>query len=233
MHYPLTEVRLQYRDGRNHCWSCELAAGTELQHFIVSQDFLSNTIVNPHGVEFQVNGLSVEDDYLLMPGDRIVGTVEDERASGASELAIAVEIKINASDYCKFKVVHGTSLGELSLARDFLEVTTAHPRSLAFIVRGNRVKHDYLLMDGDQITASLNYMEKGCTSAREVIKKLEFLVGLQRRREGGKHSIWETSTGLTVVFPRHARDLRRGTLRKILKQAGIQMGLDRFLSLQI
>ncbi len=233
MHYPLTEVKLQFRDGRDQCWSCELAAGTELQHFIVSQDFLSNTIVNPHGVEFQVNGLSVEDDYLLMPGDRIVGIVGDERASRTSKLAIVVEIRVNASDYCKFEVVHGTSLGELSLTRDFLEVTTAHPRTLAFIVRRNRVEHDYLLMDGDQITASLKYMERGCTSAREIIKKLEFLVGLQWRREGGRHSIWETSTGLTVVFPRHARDLRRGTLRNILRQAGIQMGLDRFLSLQI
>lgn len=232
MHYPLTEVRLHFKDGRSQCWTCELAPGTQLQDFIVSQGFLSNTNINPHSIEFQVNGVSAEDDYLLMPGDSIVGIIESRYKARTSESTIAIDIRINTSNYYKFQIASGTSLGEFALSRQFIEVTTAHPRTLAFKVREDHVDDNYILMHGDRIMASLKCMEKGSISARETIKRLERLVGLRWCREGGNHAIWKTTEGHVVAIPRHARDLRAGTLRKILKDAGIRMGLEEFLSLR-
>jgi len=62
-----------------------------------------------------------------------------------------------------------------------------------------------------------------------VVKKLRDLVGLEKVREGGRHAIWKTAAGNLVEIPRHARDLGRGLLRSILRQADVDMGLDEFL----
>jgi predicted RNA binding protein YcfA (HicA-like mRNA interferase family) len=62
-----------------------------------------------------------------------------------------------------------------------------------------------------------------------VVRKLRELVRLEKVREGGNHEIWKTADGRIVEIPRHARDLGRGLLRKILSQAGLDMGLEEFL----
>ena len=64
---------------------------------------------------------------------------------------------------------------------------------------------------------------------RKLVKKLRDLVGLEKVREGGRHEVWKTSDGRIVEIPRHPRDLGRGLLRSILRQAGVDMGLDEFL----
>ena len=63
-----------------------------------------------------------------------------------------------------------------------------------------------------------------------MIKKLRQLVGLELVREGGRHQVWRTSSGNIVEIPRHPRDLGRGLLRQILRQAGLDMGLEEFLT---
>lgn len=58
-------------------------------------------------------------------------------------------------------------------------------------------------------------------SYREVIKKLRKLEFVFRRATGGSHEIWwNEKTKKTCVVPHH-KEIKRGTLRSIIKQAGI------------
>ena len=64
---------------------------------------------------------------------------------------------------------------------------------------------------------------------REVVKRLR-RHGFEFSREGvGSHEIWKNEeTDAAVLVPRHNRDLAEGTLRSILRQAGISV--DDFLA---
>lgn len=63
---------------------------------------------------------------------------------------------------------------------------------------------------------------------REVIKKLRKLGFAFRRATGGSHEIWwNEQTRKTCVVPHH-KEVKRGTLRSIMKQAGISE--SKFLS---
>lgn len=56
---------------------------------------------------------------------------------------------------------------------------------------------------------------------REVIKKLRKLGFAFRRATGGSHEIWwNESTKKTCVVPHH-KEVKAGTLRSILRQAGL------------
>jgi predicted RNA binding protein YcfA (HicA-like mRNA interferase family) len=56
---------------------------------------------------------------------------------------------------------------------------------------------------------------------REVIKKLRKLGFVFRRATGGTHEIWwNEQKRKTCVVPHH-KEVKRGTLKSILKQAGI------------
>lgn len=62
---------------------------------------------------------------------------------------------------------------------------------------------------------------------REVIKKLRKLGFVFRRATGGSHEIWwNEQAKKTCVVPHH-REVQTGTLRKIIKQAGVTV--DEFL----
>ena len=69
-----------------------------------------------------------------------------------------------------------------------------------------------------------------CLTPNKVVAKLRQLVGLDLVREGSRHQVWKTSSGRILEIPRHPRDLSRGLLRQILRQAGLDMGLEEFLS---
>jgi predicted RNA binding protein YcfA (HicA-like mRNA interferase family) len=63
---------------------------------------------------------------------------------------------------------------------------------------------------------------------REVARKLRtFDFGFDRPGPGS-HEVWRNATsGRRVTLPHHSRDMAEGTLRAILREAGI--GLDDFL----
>ena len=63
---------------------------------------------------------------------------------------------------------------------------------------------------------------------REVARRLR-LFGFSFDRHGpGSHEIWrKNSTGRKVTIPHHSKDLAEGTLRAILREAGIDV--DEFL----
>ncbi len=58
---------------------------------------------------------------------------------------------------------------------------------------------------------------------RQVVKRLKQL-GLEfHRQAAGSHEIWfSTASGRYTTIPNHSGDLPEGTLRAILKQAGIE-----------
>jgi predicted RNA binding protein YcfA (HicA-like mRNA interferase family) len=63
----------------------------------------------------------------------------------------------------------------------------------------------------------------------KLVKKLTELANLEFVRNGGNHDIYRTPSGRSIQIPRHARDLGRGLVRKIIREAGLEMGLEEFL----
>jgi predicted RNA binding protein YcfA (HicA-like mRNA interferase family) len=58
---------------------------------------------------------------------------------------------------------------------------------------------------------------------REVVRRLKALGFAFDRQAAGSHEIWfNGASGLYITIPNHPGDLPEGTLRAILKQAGIQ-----------
>jgi predicted RNA binding protein YcfA (HicA-like mRNA interferase family) len=59
---------------------------------------------------------------------------------------------------------------------------------------------------------------------REVTRRLRSF-GFQFDRPGpGSHEVWRHSiTGRKVTLPHHARDMAEGTLRAVLREAGIEV----------
>lgn len=63
---------------------------------------------------------------------------------------------------------------------------------------------------------------------REVVRKLRTFGFLFDRPGPGSHEIWRNpATRRKVTVPHHAREMAEGTLRAILREAGI--GVDSFL----
>jgi len=62
---------------------------------------------------------------------------------------------------------------------------------------------------------------------REVACRLR-VCGFRFDRQGpGSHEVWRHEDGRKVTLPRHPGDLAEGTLRAVLREAGIEV--DRFL----
>jgi predicted RNA binding protein YcfA (HicA-like mRNA interferase family) len=59
---------------------------------------------------------------------------------------------------------------------------------------------------------------------REVARKLRAFGYLFDRQGPGSHEVWRHAvTGQKVTLPHHARDMAEGTLRAILREAGIDV----------
>lgn len=63
----------------------------------------------------------------------------------------------------------------------------------------------------------------------KLIRKLKDLAKLKFVRNGGNHDIYHTPSGKIIPIPRHPRDLGRGLLLKILREAGLDLSLQEFL----
>lgn len=60
-------------------------------------------------------------------------------------------------------------------------------------------------------------------SYREVVRRLRLLGFHFRRHAAGSHEIWlNETTGRWTTIPNHSGDMPEGTLRAVLKQAGIR-----------
>jgi predicted RNA binding protein YcfA (HicA-like mRNA interferase family) len=57
---------------------------------------------------------------------------------------------------------------------------------------------------------------------REVARRMSRFGFVLRRQGSGSHEIWQQpETGRIVTIPNHAKEMPEGTLRAILRQAGI------------
>ena len=57
---------------------------------------------------------------------------------------------------------------------------------------------------------------------REVARRMRRLAFAFDRQGPGSHEVWRhTTTGRKVTIPHHSRDMSEGTLRAILREAGI------------
>lgn len=66
---------------------------------------------------------------------------------------------------------------------------------------------------------------------REVIRRLKIFGFIFDRSGPGSHEIWRhTETGRKVSLPHHARPMAEGTLRAILREAGIDV--EAFLNIR-
>ena len=64
---------------------------------------------------------------------------------------------------------------------------------------------------------------------REVVRRLHSFGFVFDRHGPGSHEVWRhAATGRKVTVPHHARDMAEGTLRAILREAGINV--EDFLS---
>ena len=61
-------------------------------------------------------------------------------------------------------------------------------------------------------------------SYREVARRLHCLGFVFDRHGPGSHEVWRHAmTGRKVTLPHHSRDMAEGTLRAILREAGIEV----------
>ncbi len=58
-------------------------------------------------------------------------------------------------------------------------------------------------------------------SPQHLIKLLEIHGFLLKRSKGSHHILYNTISNITIVVPVHNKDIKKGTLLAILKQAGI------------
>lgn len=64
----------------------------------------------------------------------------------------------------------------------------------------------------------------GGFSYREVTRKLRALGFAFDRTAAGSHEIWRSDvTGRRTTIPHHARDIPEGTLRAIVREAGVSV----------
>ena len=69
---------------------------------------------------------------------------------------------------------------------------------------------------------------KEALPSKKLISGLKKLVRLEFKRHGGNHDIWVTEDGVSIVIPRHAGDIAKGTLRSIINDAMPGMTLSDF-----
>ena len=71
-------------------------------------------------------------------------------------------------------------------------------------------------------------------SYKELKKRLEKLANCQKVRGGkGSHERWQTPEGTHFTAPKHPRDLKKGTLRRIIRDAGLPLSNSEFIQTQV
>ena len=64
----------------------------------------------------------------------------------------------------------------------------------------------------------------------KLVKKIADYTSFDFVRHGGSHDIYRAGNGAMVPIPRHPRDMNKGTVVKILRESGIDLGLSAFLA---
>jgi predicted RNA binding protein YcfA (HicA-like mRNA interferase family) len=86
---------------------------------------------------------------------------------------------------------------------------------------------NYIIHRGSPLVARRRLDLRYITYA-DLVRKLRRLAGCEFVRTG-KHEIWQNKDGVRFPIPRHPGDLRKGTLAKIIKQAGLGISVEQFI----
>jgi len=106
-------------------------------------------------------------------------------------------------------------------------VWLAFPHAFSGIARvTSRV--NYLVRRGSSLASrvrlALRYFKR-----REVARMLERIAGCRLVRQGSRHEIWESPSGAQFAVPRHRGDIATGTLRKIIRDAGLSLSITQLM----
>ncbi|MDC0065598.1 type II toxin-antitoxin system HicA family toxin [Verrucomicrobia bacterium] len=86
----------------------------------------------------------------------------------------------------------------------------------------------YIVPRNSPIAARISGI-RGRMSSREIIKKLQKLVGLKKiTARHGRHPSYHTEDKRLVLIPDHSRDIKNGTLKSIINQAGLNLSPRQF-----
>lgn len=91
---------------------------------------------------------------------------------------------------------------------------------------------NYMVRRDSQLFTRIN--ERGhFLRYRDVTERLKKLAGCSQVRQEGSHVIWQMPGGRTFPVPRHPRDIATGTLKAIIKQAGLDMSVSQFVAARV
>lgn len=83
----------------------------------------------------------------------------------------------------------------------------------------------------DSPLAQRRRLSSRCLRYRDLVDRLTNIAGCRWARSGkGGHDIWRSPAGRTFPVPRHPGDLRKGTLAKIIKEAGLTLSVSEFIA---
>jgi len=77
-----------------------------------------------------------------------------------------------------------------------------------------------------RVTLNIDYFKY-----KEVIKKLRKITQCEFISQKGSHEKWKCNNGNKFIIPRHPGDLKRGTLKSILKQTGTDIDIRKFVTI--
>lgn len=131
-------------------------------------------------------------------------------------------------DQGRFNFAEQNHREALNLAHKEPSLWATFPHAFSGISRvTSRV--NYLVKKDSSLAARLN-LNLRYLRYRDLRQKLIEVGGCQYVRDGkGGHEIWQSPQGHRFPVPRHPGDLRQGTLAKIIKEAGLQMSISRFI----
>jgi len=121
--------------------------------------------------------------------------------------------------------------GKLIYDKRIIAITGYDPNNIFIHINNKVIDHEELIGAEDQkLTLTTLSHHKGAITLREVKEKLKIMAGCSFHSQGAKHEKWKNKDGKIFTLPRHVGDLGYGLLSKIIKQAGLEMGVSKFLS---
>lgn len=110
-------------------------------------------------------------------------------------------------------------------------VWASFPHAFSGISRVNS-RVNYVVRRDSQIFTRIS--ERGYfLRYRDVAERLTKLAGCTQVRQEGSHVIWQRPDGRTFPVPRHPRDMASGTLKAIIRQAGLNVSTSQFVAARV
>jgi predicted RNA binding protein YcfA (HicA-like mRNA interferase family) len=104
------------------------------------------------------------------------------------------------------------------------------PEGARPVVNGKLAESETPLRNGDTLSVqTAPGMKERTISRREIERKLKKLGFIGPIRGRGSHDHFKNAAGKRVDIPRHRRDIKIGTIKGIIKQAGLAMSVKQFL----